>query len=256
MADNFYTAHDLQRMLGVDRTTVYRMADAGRLPAVKVGRQWRFPRRHVDLWLQNPAEAPAQPEALTLAPSGQRVDLRQVLPVECIQLMQDTFADALGVTILMTDLEGQPVTRTSNPCGYHEVIAGHPTGHAACLSWWADLSRSLALQPTFVESPMGLLCARAFFRADEQLMGMVVLAGIAPQEWPPSAARLEQIASLLGMEADDLEEQTASVIHADVAEQQRLLLFAQRLADIVTHIISERRRVRTTLASIAALTDL
>ena len=30
-------------MFGVDRSTIYRMAEDGRLPAVKIGRQWRFP---------------------------------------------------------------------------------------------------------------------------------------------------------------------------------------------------------------------
>ncbi|MCA9925804.1 MAG: helix-turn-helix domain-containing protein, partial [Anaerolineales bacterium] len=37
------TAKDIQALLQVDRSTVYRMAEAGRIPAIKVGRQWRFP---------------------------------------------------------------------------------------------------------------------------------------------------------------------------------------------------------------------
>ncbi|MCU0281738.1 MAG: helix-turn-helix domain-containing protein, partial [Acidimicrobiia bacterium] len=37
------TTQDVLRLMKVDRSTVYRMAEDGRLPAVKVGRQWRFP---------------------------------------------------------------------------------------------------------------------------------------------------------------------------------------------------------------------
>ena len=39
---NLISAKDVQELLQVDRSTVYRMAEDGRLPAIKVGRQWRF----------------------------------------------------------------------------------------------------------------------------------------------------------------------------------------------------------------------
>ena len=39
----FLTTQDVQELLHVDKSTVYRMAEDGRLPGVKVGRQWRFP---------------------------------------------------------------------------------------------------------------------------------------------------------------------------------------------------------------------
>ncbi len=261
MADTFYTTHDLQGLLHVDRTTIYRMAEAGRLPAVKVGHQWRFPRRLVDRWLADSGAAPApHNRALGAAPqpapeSGQ-LHLRQVLPVECAQLMQDTFADALGVSILMTDMLGEQITRTSNPCGYLAAVEAHPHAAARCLSGWAEVARRLTLQPDFLPSPMGLLCASAFFRAGSELMGMVIFAGLTPAVWPPAAERLTQIAEHLEMEPTALEGHLHEVFAPDAERRQQLLHFAQRLADIVTHIISERRQVRTTLADIAALTTL
>lgn len=39
----YLTARDVQDLIRVDRSTIYRMAESGRLPAIKVGRQWRFP---------------------------------------------------------------------------------------------------------------------------------------------------------------------------------------------------------------------
>ena len=39
----FLTTRQLQEILHVDRTTIYRMADDGRVPAVKVGSQSAIP---------------------------------------------------------------------------------------------------------------------------------------------------------------------------------------------------------------------
>jgi excisionase family DNA binding protein len=250
MAQTFYTTRELQDLLQVDRTTIYRMADAGRLPGIKVGHQWRFPRRPVDLWLATSGAAPQPPTApdplplSAAAASGATcgaTDLKKALPVECIQLMQDTFADALGVSILMIDMQGQPVTRTSNPCGFFAAIEADPRAHARCLQWWAELSQRLSLQPEFVPSPMGLQCARAYFRAGSEILGAVVMAGVAPEAWPPAPERLAQIAEHLGMASQALEHHVVEVFSPDEQRRQQLLSFAQRLADVVTHIVNERR---------------
>ena len=37
------TTKDLQELINVDKSTIYLMAEDGRLPAINVGRQWRFP---------------------------------------------------------------------------------------------------------------------------------------------------------------------------------------------------------------------
>lgn len=38
----FMTVEDVADMLRINKSTVYRMAKGGRLPATRVGRQWRF----------------------------------------------------------------------------------------------------------------------------------------------------------------------------------------------------------------------
>ena len=47
------TTRDVQQIIRVDKSTIYRMAETGRIPAVKVGRQWRFPEDRLQEWLQN-----------------------------------------------------------------------------------------------------------------------------------------------------------------------------------------------------------
>jgi PTS system nitrogen regulatory IIA component len=45
------TVRDVARYLRVHEITIYRMVNSGRLPAVRVGRVWRFRRDDIDRWL-------------------------------------------------------------------------------------------------------------------------------------------------------------------------------------------------------------
>ena len=46
------TLEDLTGHLKMSRATLYKMAQQGKIPAVKVGRGWRFDREAVDQWLE------------------------------------------------------------------------------------------------------------------------------------------------------------------------------------------------------------
>ncbi len=58
----YLTTRDLQELIRVDKSTIYRMAEDGRIPAVKIGRQWRFPEAAVHEMLgRMPQSEPAPP---------------------------------------------------------------------------------------------------------------------------------------------------------------------------------------------------
>jgi len=62
----FLTTEEVLEYLQVNLRTVYRLIKAGKIPAVRVGRQWRFRKRDIDAWLdsQRPrTERPAAPSA-------------------------------------------------------------------------------------------------------------------------------------------------------------------------------------------------
>ena len=48
------TAREVAAYLRVTETTVYKLAQAGEIPAVKVGRNWRFRRDLIDEWFETP----------------------------------------------------------------------------------------------------------------------------------------------------------------------------------------------------------
>ncbi|MGE3511115.1 MAG: response regulator [Vicinamibacterales bacterium] len=67
--ETFLTTEEVLEYLQVNLRTVYRLIKAGKIPAVRVGRQWRFRKRDIDAWLDSqrargttvrtPAPAPA-----------------------------------------------------------------------------------------------------------------------------------------------------------------------------------------------------
>jgi len=50
---NFLTTEEVLDYLQVNLRTVYRLIKAGKIPAVRVGRQWRFRKRDIDAWLES-----------------------------------------------------------------------------------------------------------------------------------------------------------------------------------------------------------
>jgi excisionase family DNA binding protein len=72
--ETFLTTEEVLEYLQVNLRTVYRLIKAGKIPAVRVGRQWRFRKRDIDGWLdsQRPrgARAAAQPAPAARPASG------------------------------------------------------------------------------------------------------------------------------------------------------------------------------------------
>ena len=51
--EGFLTTEEVLEYLQVNLRTVYRLIKAGKIPAVRVGRQWRFRKRDIDAWLES-----------------------------------------------------------------------------------------------------------------------------------------------------------------------------------------------------------
>ena len=69
--ESFLTTEELLEYLQVNLRTVYRLIKAGRIPAVRVGRQWRFRKSDIDAWLdaQTVSTVPAKPDPDRRPPS-------------------------------------------------------------------------------------------------------------------------------------------------------------------------------------------
>ena len=66
MDDTFLTTEEVLEYLQVNLRTVYRLIKAGKIPAVRVGRQWRFRKRDIDAWLESQRPRGGRPAPATL----------------------------------------------------------------------------------------------------------------------------------------------------------------------------------------------
>ena len=249
------TAKDIQNLLHVDRSTVYRMAERQQIPALKVGKQWRFPSDQVEQWLQTQTPTTSSPNPTPTPPALPTGDLPNLLPLECVQLIQDTFATTLEVMLVITDMQGKPITNFSNPCGLFEAIRQTPTAIQKCIDSWHSLAVMIDLEPKLTPSHLGLLCARGLIRVGSELKGMVIVGGIAPENWPPSAKEVQQMAAEFGIEPDTLEARLHEVFYLDETQRAKVLSTVQRIANIIAHIVSERNNFMQKLDAIAQLSS-
>jgi len=70
-----YTTQELSKLLGRAGRTVQDMAQRGKIPAVRVGIKWRFPKEEVDRWLSDRKDGhlkTSQPEDETEPPEFQK----------------------------------------------------------------------------------------------------------------------------------------------------------------------------------------
>jgi excisionase family DNA binding protein len=255
------TTNEIRGLLHVDRTTIYRMVENGRLPAIRVGKQWRFPRAEIERWLRAQAVSPAplsnglpaegSAAAILAAPA-----LGKLLPQPCSQLIQDALADFLGVMMVIADMGGRPVTRVSNPCGFYAALTRTPEALSQCVRTWQQLAANPSIEPKFFPSEMRLLCARGLIRVGSELKGMVIIGGVAPEAWPPNPDQIAALARAFGVEPGYVIANADAVYRLDKPAQEKLLRAVQRIADIFSHIAEDRNLVAGRLQAIAALTAL
>ncbi len=120
------TTRQVQGILKVDRITVYRMLQDGRLKGVKIGQQWRFSQSEVDRLLGR------RGEEVELFTSGGETGF----PVHCVQAIQDLFSEVSQIPALVVDMDGRPQTQPSSPCAFCRALLDSPAGADACRASW------------------------------------------------------------------------------------------------------------------------
>lgn len=95
--DPFLTTDEVLEYLQVNLRTVYRLIKAGKIPAVRVGRQWRFRKSDVDAWLEG-RRAGTPPSGAPAAGRGSpRVGRPRVLVADDEAAVRDMLAKALAL---------------------------------------------------------------------------------------------------------------------------------------------------------------
>ena len=218
MAADLLTAAQIGQMLDLDTSTVYRMAGDGRLPAVRVGRQWRFPADRVAQSLQ--VGIPATASAAGPLPTTPAEPAMRDRTGHAVGAVVDVAAEALGVMMVVTDMQGRPLRPVANPCRWFVEHGDDDEVVAECVDEWRELASELDLVPRFRLGRHGFLCARAFVRSGTELVGMVLAGGVAPD----------------GAGSD------AGLHHLDPPRRDHVLQMLPRIAASLSHLMQKDLR--------------
>lgn len=202
----YLTTTDITDLLRIDKSTVYRMAEDGRLEGVRVGRQWRFPADQFD-------------DLFAPRSNGWSAALDLVKA----EALAGLFAELYDVMVVVTDLDGTPLLPVIHPNAYMDLLQRQPSVVERCTTEWREMASEPALAPRLRPSHLGFICARAYVRSRDRLVAMIVAGGIAPEAWPPPDDRLAAIAADAGLPVDDLRATTGSVTRMDSATKAEML---------------------------------
>jgi excisionase family DNA binding protein len=107
--ETFLTTEEVLEYLQVNLRTVYRLIKAGKIPSVRVGRQWRFRKSDIDAWLDRqrtgvdvrrpeerpPLSVPTTPLAVTPAPRTPNGNRPRVLVADDEESIRELLEKAL-----------------------------------------------------------------------------------------------------------------------------------------------------------------
>ena len=124
--ETFLTTDEVLEYLQVNLSTVYRLIKAGKIPAVRVGRQWRFRKTDIDAWLERERShsiRPPTPVAATTQPA--KPDGRpRVLVVDDEASIRDLLSKTLALAEYDVDVapDGRVALERMRLFGYDLLI--------------------------------------------------------------------------------------------------------------------------------------
>lgn len=251
--DDLLTTKQLMEILQVDRTTIYRMMHDGRLPAMRVGGQWRFSRQAIEKWLgENKPAAMVEPKAETPASEASAIE---VLPVYCLQPIQEVFAQTSDVGAVTTDLNGKPLTPVSNSCAFCNLILASEKGRTRCESSWRKLADQTDQRPRSEKCHAGLTYARGRVVVKDQFIAMFFIGQFTIDHLEPMGAKahLAKLAEACGVDEKELTQAALDIRVLKKEQAKRLLNLLQLVADTYSHIGEERLDLLTRLKKVAEI---
>jgi len=243
------SAKQVQEMLQVDRITVYRMLKDGRLKGVKVGKQWRFQRNAIETLMKVGTQDKDFP--------GVKYSPSDLLPVQCIQAIQDVFAEMNAIGSVTTDPAGEPITEISNSCEFCNLILASPSGRQACIKSWYELAQTPKGDPQFYQCHAGFQYARGRI----ELQGSLTAIQVAGQfhNSPPApediAGRIQQLGEKHGIDRDALTKAAKSLRILNSQRQIEVGKWLKKVAHTFEIIAQERAELLGRLKNIAAMSS-
>lgn len=253
--DELLTTKQLMAMLQLDRTTIYRMLSEGHLPAVRVGGQWRFSRQAIDEWIQvQNLPASNEPKEMVETRTVTQANV-EILPLYCVQPIQQVFALSSEIGAVTTDLDGKPLTTFSNPCTFCSLILSTEKGRARCQDSRKKFVDQNESSPHFAKCHAGLACARAQIVVQGTPIAMSFIGQFVIDDATSLRGKthLAQVARACDVEETKLAK-TAEQVRVLAGERaERLLNLLEMVANTYSHISEERLELLSRLRQVAEI---
>jgi excisionase family DNA binding protein len=112
--ETFLTTEEVLEYLQVNLRTVYRLIKAGKIPAVRVGRQWRFRKRDIDAWLDSQRPR-GSARAASSTPAQARTSSSAIRPRVLVVDDEASIRDLLSKTLALAeyDVDAAPDGRSA-----------------------------------------------------------------------------------------------------------------------------------------------
>ncbi len=252
--NDLLTTRQVQEILKVDRITIYRMLQDGRLKGVKIGQQWRFPQREVErlVGINLPVDGSAGAAGET-APDPN-------FPAHCVQTIQDLFAEISQISAVVIDMHGNALTQISRPTRFCQMLMDTPGGKSACQASWKSFAGASAAVGggKFFTCQAGLQYIGAPIFDKEEQIGLFLTGQFYWQAPDPreEGERIRRLAMSFNIPFDKLQAAAREIPVIDPAQHTQVQSWPFTAARAVQSILHERLCFVERLQQIANLTQL
>jgi len=241
--DDFLTTRQTQDMLKVDRITIYRMLNDGRLKGTKIGQQWRFPRLEVERLLNGPGQSD--------------VTVDSSLPVHCLQTIQDLFSTVSEFSAALINPQGELITSLSHPCSFCRMYTSSPASREGCQTSHLRFVEQAANGEKRFICHAGLHYAGRFVRSGETVVALFIVGGYRhPGKQNESMSMIFQPLLNEGYAESDITRAYEEAPVLPFEQESRLDTWADAAAGAFESILQERSAFSHRLKKIADLTQI
>jgi excisionase family DNA binding protein len=243
------TTKQLQALLKIDRITVYRMLNDGRLKGVKIGSQWRFPQNEINRLLGD--------EPTTIEPTNDEEALSD-FPSDCVSKVQDIFAGIIGIGAITVSLRGEPLTEPTYSNPFCSLMLSSSSGREACQASWRKIALRTTGEPPFQVCHAGLCYQRSIINLEDQPAAWLVAGQFYSNQSDREheMARLEQLANKHGIPLSRLTDAARKIPVLKKYQQEQVQEWTPKVAATITAILCERSDLMNRLQRIADLSNI
>ena len=248
--DTIYTVRQVQEILKVDRITIYRMLQDGRLKGMKIGQQWRFAQTEVQRLLQGDGAIQFLPSQALQADSG--------FPTHCVQTIQNLFSEISLLPGFTVGLDGELLTEISKPSNLMLHLLSSLPGREGCHDTWLEMVRESTVRTGVVQSKDGFQYAVAPVFDMDVHIGAFITGQFYPFKPDPyaEAERVERMAKLYHLDASILQEDFRKTPVISAERHPQVETWVRAASHAIESILKERTGFLVRLQQIADLTQI